>query len=234
MKAGRGDLPRLASDLVSGRLTGLPVLQYVLLLQEAVDTGERGVNALARTRRLSAFFVPIRGSGPRATGNAIVTSDRLVNARAIDLPRERQNRVAVAATIEVDDKRLFVVSVHLENRVSWLRGGLFADRARGRQVGALLRTLPPDGDGVVGGDFNTWLGPNEPAWRMLYDRFVDTPRERPEPTFRDRLVLDHLFFDLPEGWKVTRRVIRDRYGSDHNPVIGVMSVSSKFEVQSSN
>jgi hypothetical protein len=62
------------------------------------------------------------------------------------------------------------------------------------------------------------LGPDEPAWRMLLTRFPDTP-DRPGPTFRDRLVLDHLFFDLPDGWTVNRRVVDDKYGSDHHPVI---------------
>ena len=98
----------------------------------------------------------------------------------------------------VGSDTLFVVSTHLENRLGWLRG-LFGDRARGRQAEALLQALP-QGHGIVGGDFNTMLGPNEPAWRAMLGRFPDTP-DRPEPTFRDRLVLDHLFFDLPDGWR---------------------------------
>jgi hypothetical protein len=32
------------------------------------------------------------------------------------------------------------------------------------------------------------------------------------------LVLDHLSFDVPDGWRVTRWVISDRYGPDHHPV----------------
>lgn len=210
------------SDLTSGRLTGAAGSQYVVLLQEAVDTGELGVRSLASARGLSAFFLPIRSRGPRTTGNAIVATGELVNARAIELPRARQPRAAAAATIEVAGQRLFLASVHLENRVSWLRGGLFAERARGRQAEALVRSLPATGAGIVGGDLNTWLGPDEPAWRILYERFDDSPRGEPEPTFRDRLTLDHLFFDLPDGWHVTRRVIADRYGSDHHPVIGVI------------
>jgi len=35
-------------------------------------------------------------------------------------------------------------------------------------------------------------------------------------------VLDHLFLDLPDGWTATRRVIEDRYGSDHHPVLGMI------------
>jgi endonuclease/exonuclease/phosphatase family metal-dependent hydrolase len=116
----------------------------------------------------------------------------------------------------LDNDTLFVASVHLENRLGWLRG-LFGDHARGRQADALLQALP-SGHGIVGGDFNTMLGPDEPAWRSMLRRFPDTP-DRPEPTFRDRLVLDHLFFDLPDGWRVTRRVMSERYGSDHHPVL---------------
>jgi hypothetical protein len=44
----------------------------------------------------------------------------------------------------------------------------------------------------------------------------------PLPTFRDRLVLDHLFFDLPDGWRAERRVVADRYRSDHHPVLGLL------------
>jgi hypothetical protein len=65
------------------------------------------------------------------------------------------------------------------------------------------------------------LGPAEPAWGTFLDRFPDTP-PRPEPTFRDRLVLDHLFLDLPAGWVASRQVIEERYGSDHHPVLAVI------------
>jgi endonuclease/exonuclease/phosphatase family metal-dependent hydrolase len=211
MHGGRGNLPRLIDDLEAGRLTGSPPRDYVLLLQEFVNREDSIVRS--RTRPLTLFTSPVRG----AAGNAIVATFALEEPRTIDLPRERQPRAAVAATIQAGSETLFIVSTHLENRLGWLRG-LFGDRARGRQADALLNALPR-GHGIVGGDFNTMLGPDEPALRALLKRFPDTPGE-PEPTFRDRLVLDHLFFDLPDGWKVTRRVIRDQYGSDHHPVVG--------------
>jgi endonuclease/exonuclease/phosphatase (EEP) superfamily protein YafD len=75
---------------------------------------------------------------------------------------------------------------------------------------------------MVGGDLNTILGPDEPSLRMLGERFGDTPEVRPVPTFHDRLVLDHLFFDLPDGWVATRSVIAERYESDHHPVLGLV------------
>jgi endonuclease/exonuclease/phosphatase family metal-dependent hydrolase len=208
MHGGQGDLRRLIADLETGRLTGAAARDYILLLQEFIDR-ENAVGSTSRA--LTLFASPVHG----ASSNAIIATTRLDDVRTVDLPRERQPRAAVIATVHVDGETLFVVSTHLENRLGWLRG-LFGDRARGRQADALLHALP-DGHGIVGGDFNTMLGPDEPAWRAMLKRFPDTP-DRPEPTFRDRLVLDHLFFDLPDSWKVVRRVIKDRYGSDHHPV----------------
>ena len=105
--------------------------------------------------------------------------------------------------------------------MTWLKGGVFADQARGLQTRALIDALSP-GPGIVGGDLNTVLGPDEPTVRMLSERFADTPMEPPVPTFHDRLVLDHLFFDLPDGWVATRQVIANRYDSDHHPVLGLV------------
>ena len=211
MHGSRGDLPRLIDDLEAGRISGRPATDYVLLLQEFVDRGDDAVDR-TRIRKLTLFASRVRS----ATGNAIVSSIGLDEPRTIDLPRERQPRGAVIATIRVAGETLFVGSTHLENRLGLIQG-LFGDRARGRQAAALVNALP-NGHGLVGGDFNTMLGPDEPAWQALIARFPDTPA-KPEPTFRDRLVLDHLFFDLPDGWQVIRQVVRDRYGSDHHPVV---------------
>jgi endonuclease/exonuclease/phosphatase family metal-dependent hydrolase len=220
MNAGRGDLARLIDDLSSGRLTDGSTSHFVLTLQEATRSSALDTLAVANARKLAVFFEPVYSNPSRTSGNALVSTLPLGDTRAIALPRERQPRAAVAATLEIAGERLFVVSAHLENRISWLRFGLFADRARGRQAEALVAALPT-GHGVAGGDMNTTLGPNEPAWKILLTRFPDTPPDA-EPTFRDRLVLDHLFFDLPDGWLATRTVLSDRYGSDHHPVLGLI------------
>lgn len=197
------------ADLETGRLTRTTARDYILFLQEFVDR-EGAVRSTLRPWTL--FASPVRG----ASSNAIIATTQLEDPRTVDLPRERQRRAALAATVRIGGETLFVVSTHLENRLGWLRG-LFGDRARGRQAEALLQALP-QGHGIVGGDFNTMLGPDEPAWKALLARFPDTP-DRPDPTFRDRLVLDHLFFDLPDGWVVMRQVVQDQYGSDHHPVV---------------
>ena len=187
----------------------MPV-DYVLLLQEAV----RPLDA----NGLSSFFTPVRGE----SGNAILSTRPLLEAHVIPLERARQPRTAVAANIRLDTTTLWVVNVHMENRLAWWRA-LFSDAARGRQARALIEQLPVNVPGILGGDLNTWLGPNEPAWRAMLRRFPDTPGDPPQPTFHDRLVLDHLFFDLPDGWRVSRRVINNAYGSDHHPVIAVIN-----------
>jgi len=102
-----------------------------------------------------------------------------------------------------------VLSLYAVVRMAWRNG-----------LAALIAALPP-GPGIVGRDMNTILGPHDPAWRTLLARYPDTPA-RPGPTFRERLVLDHLFFDLPDGWRATRTVLTDRYWSDHRPVLGVI------------
>jgi endonuclease/exonuclease/phosphatase family metal-dependent hydrolase len=221
MGAGRGDLPRLLTDVSSGRLTGVAVPNVLVLLQEATESGILEATS-SRGAPLPVFFVPVRQGAIRTTGNAIVASMRLADTRVIDLPRERQLRTAAAATVLVGGQRLFVVSAHLENRLGWLRG-LFGDHARRRQVDALLAALPRNGHGIIGGDLNTMLGPAEPALTVLRERFTDTPRSASPPTFGGRLVLDHLFFDLPDGWVASRRVLEDSYGSDHQPVLAVVA-----------
>lgn len=114
-----------------------------------------------------------------------------------------------------------MANVHLENRLPWWEV-LFSDVARGRQTRALLQALPAHEHGVLGGDLNTWFGPGEPAWQEMVRRFPDTRFDRLQPTFANRLVLDHLLFDLPDGWTVSRRVVQESYGSDHHPVVAAV------------
>jgi endonuclease/exonuclease/phosphatase family metal-dependent hydrolase len=235
LHGGRGDLPRLLDDLASGVLTGTPAHDYVVLLQEAVvrlkpDPAtarsvrlQADLETLAAARGLAVFHVPIFAGRSDARGTAILSTLPLRDTRAIDLPRERQHRVASAAIIDVLGRQLFVASAHFENRLNLFDGGPFADHARGRQAEALVAALPPDLPGIVGGDLNTMLGASEPALRILHERFTDTPSARLPPTFHKRLVLDHLFVDLPEGWRAARRVVAERYGSDHHPVVGTIT-----------
>lgn len=222
VNAGRGDVATLVRDLTNGALTGSPVRDFVVLLQENIQGLPTDAVAVGRERQLFTMFAPVRTSDRGVSGNAVISTRPILDARVVDLPRERRVRKATIVTLDVAGSRIFAVNAHFENRTSWLRGGLLSDDARGRQAAALLRELPP-GPGILGGDLNTWLGPDEPAWRALQQRFDETPANAAsEPTFRERLVLDHLFFDLPPRWEAMRQVVSGRYGSDHHPVLGVI------------
>ena len=208
-----GDLRAMAADLQAGRLTGGRPREVVLLLQEAsADTTLPG---------LQAFFAPVREVDGVERGNAILSSLPMTNRRAIQLPRGRQRRVAAVATLSIGGSNLVFVSVHLENRASWWRGGLPGDRIRARQMKALLAQIP-DGPGVLGGDLNVWLGTGEEAYRLAVARFPDPAGHEPVTTFRERLALDHLMFRLPPRWRAARGRTPERYGSDHFPVVGIL------------
>jgi endonuclease/exonuclease/phosphatase family metal-dependent hydrolase len=204
----------LAADLRAGQLTGgPPPREIVLMLQEA--------SPRTRIAGLPWFFAEARQVRGVARGNAIISSLPFVTTQSIELPRERQRRVAAVATIRVSGVDLLLVNVHLENRASWWKGALPGDRARARQMDALLAQLPP-GPGILGGDLNIWLGTNEEAYKAAAARFPDAPDTQPLLTFKERLALDHLFYRVPHGWKARRYRAPRRYGSDHYPVVGVL------------
>ena len=214
-----GDLPRLVDDLASGRLTGTPPANYLLLLQEAPPQGPHAPAVVAMNHPLQLAYQLLRSDKP--SGNGILSTLPLGDVRLIDLPRERMRRGAIISRVTVAGTSLFVVCVHLENRVSVRRGLLFSDGPRARQSRALLEQVPA-GPGMAGGDLNTWLGLDEPAWKAFAARFPNAGSGRPEPTVLNRLPLDHLFFDLPDGWTVERRVLPSDYDSDHQPVLATI------------
>jgi endonuclease/exonuclease/phosphatase family metal-dependent hydrolase len=219
--AGVGNFPQLIDDLTNGRITGSPVRSFVILLQESIAGSQYDVTAFGRQRQLWTSFTPVRESKAGTSGNAMVTTEQPIEIRTMTLPRERRVRKAVTAQFDIAGQSLFIVNAHLENRTGFRKGLIFSDVARGRQAEALLAQLPA-GHGILGGDLNTWLGEQEPAWQAFLRRFRDTPDAPLGPTFADRLVLDHLFFDLPDGWYATRQVVASRYGSDHHPVLGLV------------
>lgn len=210
-----GNVSALVADLRAGALTGgAPPRDVVLILQEASPrTCIAGLHcSFAAARR-------VRGV---ERGNAIVSSLPFATTETIELPRERQRRVAAAATIRIAGVDLLLVNVHLENRASWWKGALPGDRARARQMEALLQRLPTEGPAILGGDLNIWLGTSEQAYQAAAAAFPDAPDEQPLLTFKERLALDHLFYRIPDGWKAVRYRAPHRYGSDHYPVVGIV------------
>jgi len=146
------------------------------------------------------------------------------------LPFERQRRVAVAATVSGHSSdgrpwRLRIVSTHLDNMVGARRGWIIGgEYGRIRQARALLQYLRGEGAVVLGGDFNTWFGFGERTYAEIARLFPDSDPLDRRPTFMGLMRLDHLFFRLPEGWKGQFRRAAERYGSDHYPLVGTLTV----------
>lgn len=244
---GAGRVPKLVADVRAAH-GNVPI---VLLLQEVfregpeVPSGDKPslfagrlggkdsveVEALASDLGMNLYYVPsMRNGAPWDTtedrGNAILSTLPLDELSALELPFERQRRVAVAATVAGVSTsgapwRVRLVSTHFDNTVGakrgWILGGEFA---RVRQTRALLDFVGDHSTVILGGDFNTWFGFQEAAYTEIARAFPDTEVTDRKATFMGLLRLDHLFFRLPDGWRGTFRRADDRYGSDHYPLVG--------------
>jgi endonuclease/exonuclease/phosphatase family metal-dependent hydrolase len=237
---GAGSVPALLNDLLEAN-PGRPI---VLLLQEVyregpdvpntllagsmsagrLGNGGQDIETIAAESGFNVYYVPsMRNGVPAASsedrGNAILSNLPLTDLSALELPFERQRRVAVAAT----SWRMRLVSAHLDNVAGakrlWVAG---AGLARARQARALVDYMRNEEIAVLGGDFNTWFGFAEPAFHETARAFPDTAVTDPRPTFYSLLRLDHLFFRLPDGWSAAFTRGRSRYGSDHWPLVGLV------------
>jgi endonuclease/exonuclease/phosphatase family metal-dependent hydrolase len=259
---GHGDVDELIRRLRLGDFTaGEPVNDFVLLLQEATrrDHGvpltipdgypaprriegptrhtDMDVRRLAE-KGLAVLYVPSMRNGERAVedrGNAIVSTLALMDPAAIELPIERQRRVAVVSAVQGVDRagkpwRLRLVDVHLDTALALLNGGPF--EARRRQVAALLDALHRLGDSnaadrtaVIAGDFNTWKGRGEPAIGLLRDQCDDRTRANGQPTWTGPLRLhadlDQIFVCSVGSRSAVSR-LPGTFGSDHYPLLTVV------------
>jgi endonuclease/exonuclease/phosphatase family metal-dependent hydrolase len=173
-------------------------------------------------------------------GNAILSTLPLSDFTAIELPLERERRVAVAAAIQgagTDgmEWNLKLACVHLESRGRWDTFYRGLGDARLDQVECLVNVLQSDDAILVGGDFNTWfMGAREPSIRLMREHFPQ-PVKSPEawtamaPFGLPDPQVDYIFFRLPEGWKGRYSVIQNSYGSDHLPLLGWVVVKSPCE-----
>jgi endonuclease/exonuclease/phosphatase family metal-dependent hydrolase len=250
---GEGDVATFVADVRRDH----PERPIVLLLQEAyregpdvpaalrtgsVCAGHLGnhhgghgedIGDVAARSGLNVYYVPSmrNGSPPDSRedrGNAILSSLPLEDLGAIELPFERQRRVAVAATVTGRSPNgtpwhMRLVSAHLDNMVGarrlWFAGG---PTARARQARALVDYVQDDEIAVLGGDFNTWFGFAEAAFQQTSRAFPDTDVTDTRPTFHHLLRLDHLFFRLPRGWSASFERGRSQYGSDHWPLVATI------------
>lgn len=252
--AGRADLRRFLTTLRSGGLThGVPVTHFVLLLQEVIrrpsvlptrsglapraagpsDGPRQDILRIAAEERLHLFYAPSRREGGESTrgvpedrGNGMLSTLPLSRLRAIELPFERQRRVALAATVTVQTSpgpvwAMDLVDVHLENRAGERRLWLRSAAARTRQAVALLEVLPQDDPLVIGGDLNTWSG-LDTLLRLFRHHGLAPIEDDPRPTFGRGGRLDHILARLPPSIAGHTRRLDDRFESDHYPVLACL------------
>jgi endonuclease/exonuclease/phosphatase family metal-dependent hydrolase len=257
MHVGGGRLPALLAALGLDAQGAKPRRAFVLLLQEVYragnsvphvrhgvrsarrigerSAGDRDIVQLARDLGLWAAYVPSMrngGDGIEDRGNAILSNLPLDAIEAIELPDSRQRRVAVAAdvvgrTTHGEPWRVRVVSAHLESRTTARRFWIFAGGVRAAQARAIVHAVDRARAAVVGGDFNSWAGFAERAYREMAPFFPDTHVTDRRPTFAFRRRLDHLLFRLPDGWRARFERLDDRFGSDHHPLAGVLRLNGR-------
>lgn len=249
---GAGNIDAFVADLRAGKLTGQPVREFILLLQEVYRSGPdvptregvswaaaeipvalkndrvEAVRAAARLGLWAVYVPSMRNGRPGATtedrGNAILSTRPLTDVAAIELPLERQRRVAIAGTVAVGSHPVRIVCTHFTNMVMhhlWL----LSESGRLRQARSLAGQLPADGPLVVGGDFNAWFGFRDAAYRELARGMSRAAKEDRRATFGP-LRLDHLLFRLPEGWRAEVRRGDSKYGSDHYPLIATVTTAA--------
>lgn len=250
-----GELVDLIAKLKSGALTnGRPVEHFVILAQELYRRGDQvpafdvrdrsafairardpkstGVDDYAASLGLSVLYVPSMRNGPELRedrGNAIISTEPLLDPFALELPLARQRRVSLGASIKVQTaegiRRLELLDTHLEPLSSPRTLWLFKN-PRGQQVRSILDLLStprfrdPSLAGVVlGGDFNTVRsGAGEEAYRLARSWSSSLGGEDPRDTHMMGR-LDYLFFRSSDGWLAETKRIDDRFGSDHHPVV---------------
>ena len=160
-------------------------------------------------------------------GNAILSNLPLTDLRAVELPFERQRRVAIAATIEGratsgEPWHVRLVSTHLDNMSTIRRAWIGAEYGRARQARELAALLQDSEPTILAGDFNTWFGFSDRAYLETIRAFPQTTVLDRRATFRGLLRLDHVFFRLRPGWHAEFRRAESRFGSDHYPLVGAL------------
>ena len=223
---------------VTVRPNGAPRAAWASRIAPAPPSEPRtDIVSFARAAGLSLLYVPSMRNGhptrdpPEDRGNAILANLPLSAPHAIELPFERQRRVAAAADVTIADTTITLCSIHLDNRSPWPRAWRTLGTARRRQMAGFLDVFPENAGThaqILGGDLNTWVGGRrEAAYRLARARFPLPARPDPRPTHHFEIggwqrPCDHLMFRLPLGWSGEYRRLDDTFGSDHYPLVGTV------------
>jgi endonuclease/exonuclease/phosphatase family metal-dependent hydrolase len=202
--------------------SGLQVPKAIRPRRPAMD-----VRDIAVQFGLSVAYAPSMRNGAATSlteredrGNAILSTEPLLDARAIELPFGKQRRVAVTALIPARNgaQAIRVVSTHFDT-----------NGERAAQAAALSERLMSFTDATifVGGDLNSRGGLKDQAVRALASRIplasCGTGRTNRWPLRLDVLFpigrLDFMFASMDEGEMESCETLPDAYDSDHLPLL---------------
>jgi endonuclease/exonuclease/phosphatase family metal-dependent hydrolase len=174
---------------------------------------------VAALEDLEAVYVPSMRNGregsdgregvPEDRGNAILSTLPLSDVVAVELPLDRQRRVAVSARVGEGTSALRAVSVHLDTA-----GG------QGRQAAALLDALTAIGADerlLIGGDFNSALRRDA----VIRSSGLEVHRVPCRGATHKFFQLDHVLTRGFDGLTECTRL--ERFGSDHSPLAVTLS-----------
>lgn len=191
----------------------------------------REIEDVARSLGMALYYVPSMRNGGASSdedrGNAILSDLPLTDLRAIELPFEKQRRVALAANVSGRTTSgvpwtVRLVSAHLDNLIGMKRVWIASEYGRARQARGLTSLLSDPLPTVLAGDFNTWFGFDDVAYRETARWFPDTRVTDRRGTFHGVLRLDHVFSRLQDGWHLQIGRGESRFGSDHYPLVGTL------------
>lgn len=201
----------------------------ILALQEVDRNKKRsGRNNTAKmiADELSMYYAWAAPPAPKPTdeeetGVAILSVFPLTEVERIVLPHagpNRRRRVAIGATVEMENRRWRVYSAHAETRLGFDK--------KLEQFKAILTDLaryPADMPAVIMGDFNTWEpGKHGKVAKLFTEAGMKTPFGG-QKTFRRKVLLVPIEFRLDWVWlrglePVTFGIDRDVEISDHWPL----------------
>jgi len=197
----------------------------IILLQEM---NEEGVDKIAKSLECNYVYYPasIHTHHGKNFGNAILTKMQISDSQKIALPYQNpkngQIRIAVRATILINDYKVFVYSVHTET--FWL-----SSRQRGSQLDYLINNTGLESKYVIiGGDFNTMTPKSVVNLEKRFGRFgLERSSKSAGPTVEIGVfgfAMDHIFarnLTVHETgvWSETK-------ASDHSPLWVVLRFES--------
>ncbi|MCZ6765680.1 MAG: hypothetical protein O7D32_01980, partial [bacterium] len=125
--------------------------------------------------------------------------------------------------------KLRLCSTHLDHRSGWMRFFTSMGVSRLRQAKALSSALP-EPSVAIGGDLNAWSIANmESGVDYLENQFpqtiADDGKTTVEANYRPDRRVDRMFFRLPDSCTGHYGRLDQRFGSDHWPLLGWISLT---------